>query len=280
MHTVALLGDIATGVQHLHQHGFVHRDLAARNMLVETVTEVPGGQRHLEFLGERRHVAKVGDFGQARKVPEGEDRVQFGLEVYDRNLMAPENWEMQPYHSVKSDVFQFGRVIWESCTYKFDEWFKYFTEGKGLLADPDTAECDPDQVTKSQPGLKLACSGPVGQVNGLREFGFILYQSGQEGSAAEEQRIQDLQGRVQLLKRVCADCLMHESKLRCTMGACAAALRDAGATTFLPTPRASAASYGVGEEIPDGIAMCEYGRNHPIISSSKDAEVVTSVVGI
>ena len=64
------------------------------------------------------------------------------------------------------------------------------------------------------------------------------------------------------------------------MGACAAALRDAGATTFLPTPRASAASYGVGEEIPDGIAMCEYGRNHPIISSSKDAEVVTSVVGI
>ena len=81
--------------------------------------------------------------------------------------MAPENWEMQPYHSVKSDVFQFGRVrgtatrpfvlrlpycevIWESCTYKFDEWFKYFTEGKGLLADPDTAECDPDQVTKSE----------------------------------------------------------------------------------------------------------------------------------
>ncbi len=50
-HMLRLAQDCARGVAYLHSQNYVHRDLAARNVL----------------LG-RTYIAKIGDFGMARKI--------------------------------------------------------------------------------------------------------------------------------------------------------------------------------------------------------------------
>jgi len=87
----------------------------------------------------------VGDFGQARKIPDGAEFVVHGEDVYDRSLSAPENYGMPGLHSRKSDVYQFGKVQWEAFTFNFGAYLKHFKEGKGLQEGLSL-----DQVTKRQ----------------------------------------------------------------------------------------------------------------------------------
>jgi len=102
---VMLLSDISAGLAFLHSKSFVHRDIAPRNMLVR----VQDG----DFIPR----AKVGDFGQARKLKDGSDFTEYSDQIYDRNLLAPENYLFNGYHSKKSDVYQLGKTIWETFTH-------------------------------------------------------------------------------------------------------------------------------------------------------------------
>jgi len=198
------MGDVSRGILHLHQAGFVHRDLAARNMLVECSSK--------SYIQGRPH-AKVGDFGQARKIPEGENGVAFGEMVYDRSLLAPENYLMNGIHSKKSDVFQFGKVCWEAFTFNFGAYPKFFTEGKGLVG------LGMDQITLRKRAKKGQVStGQFLEVRALHEFDFV------EGdNIVLTKDGEPLQLR---LARLCARCFQTAEEDRCYMNECVAELED------------------------------------------------------
>ena len=204
LRALQLMGDVSHGILHLHQAGFVHRDLAARNMFVEC--------NQKSFIGGRPH-AKVGDFGQARKIPEGETAVRYGELVYDRSLLAPENYHMNGIHSKKSDVFQFGKVCWEAFTFNFGAYPKFFAEAKGLNG------LDLDQITLRKRAKKGQVStGDFLEVRALHEFDFV------EGDNILITRNGEP---VQLrLARLCAQCFQSSEDDRCTMNDCVAELEN------------------------------------------------------
>ena len=82
-------------------------------------------------------------------------------------------WEA--LHSRHSDVFQFGKVIWEAFTNNFGGYLKHFTEGRGLKSH------DLHQVTLRQ--RKKA------NIHGLKEFHFLVVDgdiSPLEGDVTEQ----------------------------------------------------------------------------------------------
>ena len=78
----------------------VHRDLAIRNVL----------------LGEDNAV-KIGDFGLARYIPDGED--EWKMDRSSRlpvRYMAPECFSKKRF-SIATDVWAFGVLLWELMTF-------------------------------------------------------------------------------------------------------------------------------------------------------------------
>jgi hypothetical protein len=88
----------ASGLAHLHEHGIVHRDVAARNVLLTT--------------SGRDAVAKLGDFGMARELDDGNEEQNTVRHVGPVAWMAPEQLESRKY-STASDVFAFGVLLYE-----------------------------------------------------------------------------------------------------------------------------------------------------------------------
>uniref|UniRef100_A0A669CM06 Inhibitor of nuclear factor kappa-B kinase subunit alpha n=1 Tax=Oreochromis niloticus TaxID=8128 RepID=A0A669CM06_ORENI len=97
---LALLSDIGSGIQYLHENKVIHRDLKPENIVLQ---EIDG-----------KHVHKIIDLGYAKDLDQGSLCTSF---VGTLQYLAPELFENKPY-TVTVDYWSFGTVIFE-CTCGF-----------------------------------------------------------------------------------------------------------------------------------------------------------------
>jgi len=237
---LALVHDAAKGVAFLHANGFIHRDLAPRNILVENMPE-----RNWEHCP----TCKVGDFGQARKLEPGKDCATFSMDVYDRSLLAPENYHMvDAIHSKMSDVYQFGKIQWEAFSHNFGHFSKHFSEAEGLRGGLDLS-----QVTLRQRRTKL-------EIRGLEQFMVETpHRAGLEWWRVDEGIMEQpalIQAHTELAE-LCARCLQRDQQDRRTMvvvaGRLAELLRlmqEKGLVERDPTRQGPAIRNTAGEDEP------------------------------
>jgi len=109
--------DIAKGMGHLH-YGVkgaqvVHRDLASRNILL------------------KKGSCAISDFGMARVKQESDDSSKTKSNIGPVKWMAPESLSRREY-SIKSDIFQFGVVVYEIVSRKHP--WEEMTSSEAILA--------------------------------------------------------------------------------------------------------------------------------------------------
>jgi len=94
--------DIATGLEYLHEEGYIYRDLKPDNIGLDS-----------------RSRGKLFDFGLARKLPEGntDDRFEMTGKIGTPRYMAPEVYQRRWYNA-KADVYSFAHVLWEMLTFE------------------------------------------------------------------------------------------------------------------------------------------------------------------
>lgn len=125
--------DIAKGMRHLEKSKIMHGDLAARNILMSK-----------DILGSQCPVAKVADFGLAKKLYET---------TYEKTsrVMVPWKW-MAPefltddFFTLKSDVWSYAVLLWEILSFgkipygrqEYDEVLEKLKNGYRLPYPKDT----------------------------------------------------------------------------------------------------------------------------------------------
>ncbi|KAE9555559.1 hypothetical protein FO519_001230 [Halicephalobus sp. NKZ332] len=100
---------IAAGMMHLEQKGYVHRDLATRNVL----------------LTNNEQQVRICDFGLSRVVDETERLyILQGVKKVPFSWCPPESLRYRKFSSA-SDVWAFGVTLWELWTYGEEPWVGY-----------------------------------------------------------------------------------------------------------------------------------------------------------
>jgi serine/threonine protein kinase len=100
-HLLSFAMDVSHGFEYLQQMRFIHRDLAARNVLISA-----------------SYVAKIGDFGMARRTYRSEyysaserGSLTSGSLVLPMRWMAPESY-FDGTWDLSTDVWMFGVLLW------------------------------------------------------------------------------------------------------------------------------------------------------------------------
>ena len=105
-----LVGLIARGVQHAHEHGILHRDLKPSNILL--VESLGDGSTGTDVLP----TPKVTDFGLAKVVDRTETLTRTGAVVGTPSYMAPEQATGRKDVSAAADVYSLGAILYELLT--------------------------------------------------------------------------------------------------------------------------------------------------------------------
>ena len=127
---------LARGVDHMHERGFMHRDLKPANILVE---------------GES---LKIADFGLACAKPK--EPASLTAETGSYRWMAPEVMRHEPYDG-SCDVYSFGLVCWELLTYKMPFGSLSPVEAAFAVADKAKRPSFPDPTPEDISTLVSAC---------------------------------------------------------------------------------------------------------------------------
>jgi serine/threonine protein kinase len=85
------------GLSYLHNAGFVHRDIKPANILLSECNS--------------RVIAKIGDFGSARLLPDANTYVT--ASKHSALYVPPEGWDTPSRYGIQSDIYQMGLVAWE-----------------------------------------------------------------------------------------------------------------------------------------------------------------------
>ena len=95
-----IIVDTCNGLEHAHKHGILHRDIKPANILLD-----PSAQ------------PKIGDFGLARSIDDGESELAFGTPGYT----APEVINNPKAVCESTDIYSVGVMLYELLTSKIPE---------------------------------------------------------------------------------------------------------------------------------------------------------------
>eukprot|EP00892_Ulva_mutabilis_P006168 jgi/Ulvmu1/3923/UM018_0146.1 len=105
---LSLLHGIASGLAYMHANRICHADLNPNNVFLKFDPDICGLD---EAVAGRRAVPKIGDFGMALRMRDGESHVS-GVGHGTPFYAAPEVCEGKRLHHA-SDVYSFGVMMWE-----------------------------------------------------------------------------------------------------------------------------------------------------------------------
>jgi serine/threonine protein kinase len=105
-----IVTQIAEGCRHIAAMNVVHRDIACRNIFISSIENSET---------QKFFIAKIGDFGMARKLDDSKFLISEGSEQLPWRQSAPEVLSLPSKFSEFSDVWSFGILLWE--TYSWGE---------------------------------------------------------------------------------------------------------------------------------------------------------------
>jgi serine/threonine protein kinase/tetratricopeptide (TPR) repeat protein len=114
-----LVETLARAMHCAHLRGIVHRDLKPENVLlsVEPDSESSGGSKFLSSARLHESVAKITDFGLAKRIQHAEGQTVSGVILGTPCYMAPEQAEGKARHvGPPVDVYALGAILYEMLT--------------------------------------------------------------------------------------------------------------------------------------------------------------------
>ncbi len=97
---------ILHGLAHLHSKRILHRDLKPANIVLHGATP------------------KIADFGSVAVLPEGATSVP--ASKHSALYVPPEGWQVPPYYSMASDIYQVGMLFYELINGSLESQLRHY----------------------------------------------------------------------------------------------------------------------------------------------------------